>query len=438
MAPLLAQKSGVDRAFERLYRRYVADVYRYALAVLRNQADAEDVTQTTFMNAYRALERGETPRAPHSWLIAIAHNVCRQRFRQAARRVQEVGLEDDVADHLVSPEDDDAPTPADIRRALGQLAFNQRAALVMRELEGRSYAEIADLLELSVTAVETLIFRARRALREQLDGALTCGQAEQLLSRQLDGELAKADRGQLRAHLRECGGCRKLARSQRAQRSAIHALGAIPLPSSLATLFGGGASVGTAVAVKAAAVAVTAGVIGGVGYDVHRALVSTAPKHRDRVAVTRRQAAGAPVSQVAATHAPAAASAAVVAVRRRGTPTRAHQGSPYVPALVDRPASPPAVEKTDGQGHGRSAGNRKDDGQTRGAREESPPPAGATVPPTEASAVRPGKPDDRAGKPAKSHGHGGPPGVPATSSDGLTETSQNRGARNDAARHLHP
>src|SRR5438045_3632463 len=186
MAPLLVRKPGVDHAFERLYRRHAVDVYRYAFAVLRNQADAEDVTQTTFMNAYRALERGETPQTPHNWLIAIAHNVCRQRFRQASRRPLEVGLEDDVADLLVEPEDDNVPSPEDIRRALQHLGFNQRAALVMRELEGRSYAEIAGLLDLSVSAVETLIFRARRALREQLEAGLTCGQAEQAISRQPD------------------------------------------------------------------------------------------------------------------------------------------------------------------------------------------------------------------------------------------------------------
>ena len=271
MAPLLAHRPGVDRAFERLYRRYALDVYRYANAVLRNQADAEDVTQTTFMNAYRALERGERPESPHNWLIAIAHNVCRQRFRAASRRVQEVLIEDDVADHLVQPDDDDAPSPEDIKRALAQLAFNQRAALVMRELEGRSYTEIADLLGVSVSAVETLIFRARRALREQLDASLTCGQAEQLLSRQLDGELAKDDRAQLRAHLRACATCRKLARSQRAHRSALRSLGALPLPSSLASLFGGGAPV----AAKVAVAVVTASVAGGVSYDVHHRL--TAP-----------------------------------------------------------------------------------------------------------------------------------------------------------------
>ena len=126
----------MDRGFERLYRRHVADVYHYALAVLRNPADAEDVTQTTFLNALRAYDRGERPKAARNWLIAIAHNVCRQRFRQSARRPAEVAFEDDVADQLV--QDEDAPTGEDIRRALGQLAFNQRAALVMRELEGRS------------------------------------------------------------------------------------------------------------------------------------------------------------------------------------------------------------------------------------------------------------------------------------------------------------
>src|SRR5436305_1243460 len=146
MTPLLAQRPRVDRGFERLYRRHVADVYRYALGVLRNPADAEDVTQTTFLNALRAYHRGERPHSPQNWLIAIAHNVCRQRFRQSLRRPHEVAFEDDVADRIV---DDDVPSGEDIRRALGHLAFNQRAALVMRELEGRTYAEIAEILGLS-------------------------------------------------------------------------------------------------------------------------------------------------------------------------------------------------------------------------------------------------------------------------------------------------
>src|ERR671937_1223474 len=250
MTPLLAQRPRSDRAFERLYKRHVGDVYRYALAVMRNPADAEDVTQTTFLNAYRSyVEKGNRPEKPQNWLIAIAHNVCRQRFRQSARRPSEVSFDDEIADAVV---DEEAPSGEDIRRALSHLAFNQRAALVMRELEGRSYAEIAEILGLSTSAVETLLFRARRALREQLEGGLTCHEAELAISKQLDGKLSRQDRGALRAHLRECDECAHFARSQRAQRSAIKALGAIPLPASLASFFGHhGAGAGAAAGASA-------------------------------------------------------------------------------------------------------------------------------------------------------------------------------------------
>src|ERR671937_293240 len=144
MTPLLAQRPRTDRAFERLYEKYVGDVYRYALVVLRNPDDAEDVAPTTFMNAYRAFQRGERPRAPQNWLMTIAHNVCRQRFRQSQRRPNEVELNEELAEAVV---EEDSISAEDIRRALGHLAFNQRSALVMRELEGRSYQEIAEILD---------------------------------------------------------------------------------------------------------------------------------------------------------------------------------------------------------------------------------------------------------------------------------------------------
>jgi RNA polymerase sigma-70 factor (ECF subfamily) len=265
---LLSQQGRVDRAFERIYRRHVGDVYRYALAVLRNPADAEDVTQTTFMNAYRAFLRGERPRNAQNWLIAITHNVCRQRFRQSLRRPEEVEYDEGIGD--VGPDEEEGPSAEDIQRALGQLAFNQRAALVMRELEGRSYAEIAEILGTSVSAVETLIFRARRALREQLGGSLTCGEAERAISRDLDGRLSRAEKSALRGHVRACKECQRFARSQRAQRRAIKALGAIPIPASLMSLFGGGggaAAVGGGVALKAAAVVAAGTVATGVGYE---------------------------------------------------------------------------------------------------------------------------------------------------------------------------
>jgi RNA polymerase sigma factor (sigma-70 family) len=323
MAPLLANRTRTDRSFERLYQRHVGDVYRYALAVLRNEADAEDVTQTTFLNAYRAYQKGERPQAAHNWLIAIAHNVCRQRFRQSARRPLEVEFDDEIAGQ---PEEDDlTPTADDIRRALGHLAFNQRAALVMRELEGRSYAEIAEILDVSVSAVETLIFRARRALREQLEGSLTCGEAELAISRQLDGRLSRTEKGQLRAHLRECSDCATFARRQRAQRTALKSLAAVPVPSSLATFFGGGgAAVGTGIAIKAAAVVAAGAVMGGAGYEAAHKVTHhrlAAPSPPPAAAQSSRAAAALRVDRAART-APANVSHAAVVTPNHGAAAR--------------------------------------------------------------------------------------------------------------------
>lgn len=231
--PVLAR----DQAFESLYRSHVKDVYRYALALLRNPADAEDVTQTTFLNAYRAYQRGIEVEKPQNWLIKIAHNVARTRYAYANRRVKEVPLEDHV-DHLAVPEAD-RPDLAGVLRALGRLPFNQRAALVMRELEGRSYAEIADTIGVSLSAVETLIFRARKSLR-------------------------------LKA-------------------SALRMLAAVPLPSSLTQLFegggvvaGGGAVVGTGFLVKAAVALVAGTLATGMSGD-HSATIAAAAGARPKI-----------------------------------------------------------------------------------------------------------------------------------------------------------
>jgi RNA polymerase sigma-70 factor, ECF subfamily len=166
------RKESLDAAFESFYRNHVAEVYQYALAVLGNSTDAEDVTQQTFLNAYRAFQRGEQPRKPHNWLIKIAHNVCRMRWRQSGRRPQEVPLES--AGEPVA-RDDERQSLDEVLSALARLPLNQRAAIVMREIEDRSYAEIAEILGTTVPAVEALLFRARGNLRERrnaLAGAL--------------------------------------------------------------------------------------------------------------------------------------------------------------------------------------------------------------------------------------------------------------------------
>ncbi len=167
MTSSLAQAETSERTFERLYRLHRGDVYRFVLRDLRNPDDAEDVTQTAFLNAYRALQRGSQPEKPRPWLFTIAQNVTRRRFRSRAARPYEVELDPDA---LVAPQSE-APSAAEIRDALRRLRPNQRAVIVLREIGGLSYAEIAETLGLSVSAVETLLFRSRRALREELAAA---------------------------------------------------------------------------------------------------------------------------------------------------------------------------------------------------------------------------------------------------------------------------
>lgn len=212
-----------ERDFKRAYERHVGDVYRYALAVLSDHSGAEEVTYTTFRNAYRAFRRagGEGPEL--NALLAIAHEVC--RVRSGYERLAE-------ADFAGAEE---PTTAADIRRALGRLPFDQHAVLVMREVERRKCREIAEILALTVSAVETLVFRSRRALREALEGSLTCHEAELSVSRGLDGRLSAKERRLLRAHLSACEECDELARCQRAQQQALRWLAAIPVPPQLQT-----------------------------------------------------------------------------------------------------------------------------------------------------------------------------------------------------------
>jgi RNA polymerase sigma-70 factor (ECF subfamily) len=155
-----------DVSFERLYETHRPAVYGLLLRDLRDPEEAEDVTQVTFLNAYRALRRGDEPESPRAWLLTIARNACRRRFRALAARAQEVELDPE----LVGPSlDYDGPSAAEIRAALRRLKPSHRAVIFLREFWGFSYEEIAEKLGVSHSAVETLLFRARRRLREELE-----------------------------------------------------------------------------------------------------------------------------------------------------------------------------------------------------------------------------------------------------------------------------
>jgi RNA polymerase sigma factor (sigma-70 family) len=243
-----------SREIDDLYRAHVGEVYRYAYAVLGNHADAEDVTQTTFLNAYRALEQGVKPRKPTNWLLTIASNAIKQRFRQEQSRPRYVELDERIA-HAGTEDDDEGPSVGELLTALSKIPPQQRQAIVLREFEGRSYSEIAEILGITTSALETLLFRARRSLAEELEHQLTCTEAQLAVSRSVDDRLGRKERRRLRDHIAECPDCARFARLQQRHRSALRGLALVPIPVSL-TLFKG--FEGTA----AAATPSLAGVVG--------------------------------------------------------------------------------------------------------------------------------------------------------------------------------
>ncbi len=253
-----------SREIDDLYRAHVAEVYRYAFAVLGNHADAEDVTQTTFLNAYRALEQGVKPRKPSNWLLTIASNAIKQRFRQEQSRPRQVELDDRIPH--AEPQDDDGPSVGELLTALSKIPPQQRQAIVLREFEGRSYVEIAEILGVTTSALETLLFRARRSLAEELEHQLTCTDAQLAVSRSVDGRLGRKEKRRLRDHLAECPDCASFARSQERHRSALRGLALVPIPLSL-TLFKGleGTASAAVVPITAGAGAGAAAVGAGVG-----------------------------------------------------------------------------------------------------------------------------------------------------------------------------
>ena len=237
--------SGIDD----LYRRHGGEIYRYALAVLGNHADAEDVTQTTFLNAYRALEQGVRPRKPSNWLLTIASNTIKQRFRQEQTRPKQVEFVERATE--AATEDDEGPSVGELLVALSKIPPQQRQAIVLREFEGRSYAEIAEILGVTTTALETLLFRARRSLAEELQHQLTCTEAQSAISRAVDGRLGRKERRRLRDHLSECPDCARFASLQQRNRRALKGLMLVPIPLSL-TFFKGFEGTATAATMPAA------------------------------------------------------------------------------------------------------------------------------------------------------------------------------------------
>jgi len=178
---VLVQKAqaGDFRAFQDLVNRYEGKVYRLAMRMLRNQQDAEDALQETFLQVYRGLKNFEGRSSFSTWLFRLATNVCLMKIRhRGTEPSQLLPLEEYLPQHEEGqhPPIQDWPDLPDeillnkesrekMMEALEKLPPEYRAVFVLRDLEGLSNAQTAEAMGISVPAVKSRLHRARLALR---------------------------------------------------------------------------------------------------------------------------------------------------------------------------------------------------------------------------------------------------------------------------------
>jgi RNA polymerase sigma factor (sigma-70 family) len=414
--------AGDERAFAIVYERYYQPLYRYCRSIVGDPDDAADALQNTMAAALRALT-GETREIKlKPWLFRIAHNECISLLR--GRRPQ-VEIDDSL--ELIAPEGADAFTRERLRQLvadLQELPDAQRSALVMRELSGLGYEEIATAVGGNAASARQSVFEARSALHELAEGrAMDCEGVRRALSDN-DGRVLRGRK--LRSHLRACGSCRDF-RGLIGTRKRDLALMAPPIPAALAagvlhhivsggaaTASGGagaggaglgslaaGKAVAASAAFKAAAiVACTAAVGAGTVETVHQV-----QKHSSGPAA--KPAKAAPVQHSSApAHSPTVnqtTSPATTVTHRTGpkhthasTPGKSQQhesgqthtdrgrsGSPgksgdhKQTGKPDHPSTPTGKDDTPGQGKGNSNGSGNANGNAKVPATKGPP---ATTP----------------------------------------------------------
>jgi RNA polymerase sigma factor (sigma-70 family) len=244
-------RAGHEEAFRVIHDRYRTRLFAYTRQMLPAcRQDAEDALQDVFVRAYAGLRASDREIALRAWLYRVAHNRCIDQLRRPAPVVTEAIEEHGGADADPSVAAEQRETLRRLIVDVRRLPEQQRSALLMRELSGMSYAELAEALGLSVPAVKSLLVRARVSLAASLQARETaCEEIREEIAACHDRKVRPT--ATARRHLRDCPGCRDFRRVVRASSHELAALvpaaGPVAVVAKLLGLcgLGGGAAAGS-------------------------------------------------------------------------------------------------------------------------------------------------------------------------------------------------
>jgi RNA polymerase sigma-70 factor, ECF subfamily len=168
-----------ERAFDEIVQRHKNKIYNYVCRMTNDSPDAEDITQEVFIKAYVSIGTFRNDASVDTWLYRIATNLVIDRFRRGKRAPQTVPVledEEDALHELPATERDSDPAAqaqlaelqGEVKRALAALPPKLRSAIVMHDLEGLSYEEVAAAVGCPVGTVKSRLFNGRNLLKEKL------------------------------------------------------------------------------------------------------------------------------------------------------------------------------------------------------------------------------------------------------------------------------
>jgi len=253
---LAAARSGDKDALEALLLRYQPRVYRFGMKMCGDPDDASDVLQETLLAMARSVRDFRGASSLSTWLYTIARSFCikkrrRSRFAPAEEQSLDTALSDEavqVADQRPSPEDDLAGRQIEgvLARAIASLDPMYREVLVLRDIEGLTAPEVAEVLGIGIDAVKSRLHRARLAVRKAIaphldpggretapGGDHKCPDVLTLFSRHLEGEISADLCAQMERHMEACGRCRGACESLKRTLALCHSAPPSRVPQSV-------------------------------------------------------------------------------------------------------------------------------------------------------------------------------------------------------------